>query len=327
MDILPSAVDALVVGGGPAGLSAASWLGRHRRRTLVVDAGQPRNRFADEVHGVLGHEGIDPAELLARGRRELDTYPHVDVCAGTVVGLTSTAAGFDVEIEGSGTVTASRLVLATGVRDELPDIEGFLDHYGSSVFHCPSCDGYAARDHTVAVLGWGEHVPAFAVGLLDWAATVRVVTGAEDPDITPEQRRRLAERGIEVVDGEVAALEGQDGQLSAVRLADGSEVHATMAFFSIAHHPVVVLAVGLGCDLAPDGRLSVDGQRRTTVEGVYAAGDVTPGAQLVSVAAAEGTLAGVACATSLHGRRTAAEVPAPAPDPEALAPEHVPDAG
>jgi thioredoxin reductase len=323
MDAIPDEVDAVVIGGGPAGLSAAGWLGRYRRRTLVVDAGEPRNRFTDAVHGLLGHEGVGPGELLDRGRRELASYPHVEVCPGTVTGLSPAEAGFDVVVEGLGRVTAARVVVATGVRDELPDIEGFLDHYGTDVFHCPSCDGYEARDRTVAVLGWGEHVPAFAVGLLDWAETVRVVTDAEDPAITREQRRRLADRGIEVLDGEVTALLGEPGRLAGVRLDDGTEVEATMAFFSIAHHPVVELAVGLGCRLTADGRLEVDGHHMTTVDGVYAAGDVTPGAQLVSVAVAEGTLAGVACATSLRGHDSAAGAPRPGPDARPLAPHRV----
>jgi thioredoxin reductase len=326
MDTLPTEVDAVVIGGGPAGLSAASWLGRHRRRTLVVDAGQPRNRYADAVHGVLGHEGADPGQLLERGRRELEGYAHVELYRGTVTDIAATDTGFDVQIDSAGRVTAARLVVATGTRDEYPDVKGFHEHYGTTVFHCPSCDGYEARGDAVAVLGWGEHVPAFAVELLDWAESVCVVTDVEDPDITPEQRRRLADRGIEVVDGEASALLGEPGHLTGVRLADGTEVEATMAFFSIAHHPVVELAVRLGCGLTAEGCLEVDAQYLTTVEGVYAAGDLTPGAQLVSVAAAEGVLAGVACATSLRGQTTSDGAPSPAPDVRPLTPQHVPDA-
>jgi thioredoxin reductase len=326
MEPLPPVVDAVVVGGGPAGLSAASWLGRHRRSTLVVDAGEQRNRFTDHVHGVLGHEGTSPADLLDAARRDLAAYPHVELRRGRVTGLSGDERGFLVEVDRGRHVLAARLVLATGVRDELPDIPGFAEHYGTDVFHCPSCDGYEARDRDVVVFGWGSHVPAFATHLLDWASSVRIVTHADQSDITPEQRRRLASRDIAVSTGEAAELLGEPGRLEGVRLVDGTHVEASMAFFTIAHHPVAALAAELGCRLDAEGRVVVDDQRMSSVEGVYAAGDLTPGMQLVSVAAAEGAVAGVACATSLHGHRTASNAPAPAPDARPLAPEHVPDA-
>jgi thioredoxin reductase len=323
----PATIDALVVGGGPAGLSAALWLGRHRRRTLLVDSGQQRNRFSEEIHGVLGHEGASPHAVLDQARRDLEVYgEHVDLREGEVVALEGTGGTFRAELDDGSEVRASRLVLATGVRDEVPEVEGFREHYGADLFHCPTCDGFQARDRRVAVLGWGQHVPAFAVELLDWATSVCVVTDARRPDITPEQRRRLTDRGVEVVDGEVAELPGPRGGLKAVRLADGREVSADLVFFSIAHHPVTALAAGLGCDIDAEGRLVVDDHGMTTVDGVYAAGDLTPGMQLVSVAAAKGTVAGISCATSLHGHATAADAPTPAPDARPLAPERVPDA-
>lgn len=318
-------VDALVVGGGVAGLSAASWLGRHRRRTLVADAGRARNLPTEQIHGLLGHEGISPQELLERGREDLARYPHVDVVAGEVTAAHAHPSGFTMTIDGDRSVTATRLVLSTGVRDEMPDIEGITDHYGRDVFHCPTCDGYEARDRAVAVMGWGQHVPAFAVELLDWAEKVHIVTDSTQSDITTDQRERLLTRGVTMVEGTVDKLCGSPGALEGVRLSDGRQVEANLAFFSVAHHPVVDLAVQLGCQRTEDGRLQVDEHGLTTVEGVYAAGDVTPGMQLLAVAAAEGTVAGVACAASLHGRVSAPGAPTPAPDPGPLAPEHVPD--
>lgn len=320
------AVDALVVGGGVAGLSAASWLGRHRRRTLVVDAGRARNLPSEQVHGLLGHEGISPHELLERGREDLARYPHVEVLTGEVTDVRVHSSGFEVSIDGHRHVTAARLVLSTGVRDELPDIEGIDEHYGRDVFHCPTCDGYEARDLAVAVVGWGQHVPAFAVELLDWAKRVHVVTDSTRSDITTEQRERLIARGVAMIEGTVEELCGSPGALEGVRLSDGRQVEANLAFFSVAHHPAVDLAARLGCQRAEDGRLQVDEHGLTTVDGVYAAGDVTPGMQLLAVAAAQGTIAGVACAASLHGRASAPDAPTPAPDPAPLAPEHVPDA-
>lgn len=320
------AVDALVVGGGVAGLSAASWLGRHRRRTVVVDAGRARNLPSEQIHGLLGHEGLSPHELLERGREDLARYAHVDVVAGEVTDVRVHPSGFEVSIDGHRDVTAARLVLSTGVRDELPDIDGIEEHYGRDVFHCPTCDGYEARDLAVAIIGWGQHVPAFALELLDWARKVHIVTDSVHSDITTEQRERLTTRGVEMVEGTAEKLYGPPGALEGVRLSDGRQVEASLAFFSVAHHPVVDLAVRLGCQRTEDGRLQVDEHGMTTVDGVYAAGDVTPGMQLLAVAAAEGTIAGVACAASLHGRASVPGAPTPAPEPGPLAPDQVPDA-
>jgi thioredoxin reductase len=317
----PDDVDVLVVGGGPAGLSAATWLGRHRRRTLVVDAGEQRNRWVEEVHGLLAHDPVGPGELLRRAREGLAQYPHVTLERDRVTALRGHEGRFEAELAAAGrVVTASRVVLATGVRDEFPDLEGFEEHYGADVFHCPTCEGFDARERQVIVLGWGAHVPAFATGLLDWATSVTVVTDGPDHRIDDGQRRRLTELGIGFVEGRATALVGDRGALRCLRLADGTELPASMLFFSIGHHPTLELADGLGCARTEEGVLAVDEHGRTSVPGVYAAGDITPGMQLVAVAVGKGTVAGVAAALSLQGERTAPDAPDPAPDPDQVAP-------
>jgi thioredoxin reductase len=313
-------VDALVVGGGPAGLSAATWLGRHRRRTLVVDAGDHRNRRTGAVHGVLGRDPVAPARFRDDALADLARYPHVELRRGTVTAIGRGPLGFTAEVDGTA-VTASRIVLATGVRDRLPDVDGIEEHYGAGVQHCPTCEGFEARDRPVVVLGWGAHVPAFATELLDWASDVAIVCHGQRPDVTPDQLDRLREVGISIVDDHVARLVGPRGGLRAVRLRDGRELPAAMVFFSIGHDANVDLAVALGCELTTEGVVAVDADQRTTVAGVYAAGDVTPGMQLVNVALGEGTVAGVACARSLHGRPTARGAPPAAPPVGSLAPD------
>jgi thioredoxin reductase len=314
-------LDVLVVGGGPAGLSAATWLGRYRRRTLLVDAGEHRNRWVDHVHGLLANDPIAPADLHRRAREDLEQYPHVTVTQDRVVALRGSEGCFIAELEsGAPALSASRVVLATGVRDAFPDVAGFEEHYGADVFHCPTCEGFDARERDVVVLGWGAQVPAFATGLLDWAASVTIVTDGPEPDIDGSQRDRLGDFGIEVVEGQADELVGERGALRCVRLADGRELPTTMAFFSIAHEPTLDLATGVGCARTDEGVLAVDEHGLTSVPGVYAAGDITPGMQLVAIAVGKGTVAGVAAALSLQGDRTAPDAPDPAPDPDEVAP-------
>jgi thioredoxin reductase len=321
---LPERVDALVVGGGPAGLSAATWLGRYRRRTLVVDAGHHRNRAVEAIHGVLGRDPIAPAPFRQAAIEDLARYPHVTVRQGTVAAIEPDGGGFVADVGGQP-VRASRIVLATGVRDVLPELDGIEEHYGAGVQHCPTCEGFESRDRPVVVLGWGEHVPAFAAELLDWASELVIVADEASPRIDEAQRRRLAELGVEVVDERAVALVGPRGGLRAVRLAVGREVAAEAVFFSIGHVPTTDLAEQLGCARTDEGVIEVDHEMATSVAGVYAAGDVTPGMQLVNVAMGEGTVAGVACAQSLQGRTTAPGAPPAAPAPEELAPHATPE--
>lgn len=309
----------LVVGGGPAGLAAATWLGRHRRRTLVVDAGRHRNRATEAIHGLLGRDPVTPTRFREEALADLAGYPHVEVRDGTVTAVVADGDRFRAEVDGRP-VIASRIVLATGVRDRFPAIDGLEEHYGAGLQHCPTCEGYETRDRPVAVLGWGAHVPAFATELLDWASQVAIISHGAQPDIDADQLGRLGELGIELVDDRAEALLGTRGALRAVRCASGREVDAAMVFFSIGHDATVELATALGCELTDEGVIAVDHEQRTTVPGVFAAGDVTPGMQLVNVALGEGTVAGVACAQSLHGAPTAPGAPAAAPPVDELAP-------
>jgi thioredoxin reductase len=295
--------DAVVVGGGPAGLSAATWLARYRRRVLLVDAGEPRNRWVERTHGYLGNDPVAPGELLARARDQLAAYPFAERMEGRVVRARGTLGRFEVELDGGDCIAARRLVLATGVRDAFPKVDRFFDHYGADVFHCSSCDGYEANDRDVVVFGWGQHVVDFALGLLDWARGVTVCTDAHRLRADDADRQRLARYGIDVVEQDAVALVGERGALECVVLADGARLPCQLGFFSIAHEPTNDLARQLGCDLTDERCVAVDGDAQTSVPGVYAAGDVTPGTQLVSVAVAKGATAGIACALALSPER------------------------
>jgi thioredoxin reductase len=295
------AYDAVVVGGGVAGLSAATWLARYRQRVLVLDSGEQRNRWVELAHGYLGFDPIAPGELLDRARRQLDSYPEVEVRRGRAESVERGDDGrFDVDVW-TERLRARRIILATGVADRFPEVDGFFDHYGSTVFHCPTCEGYDARDLEVVVFGWSRDVADFALTLGGWASKVTVVTDGRRFQGDESHRRRLAEAGTAVVEDDALKLVGPRGQLSGVRLERGGLVPCQMAFFSIAHEPQNALARQLGCHLTEEGCIEVNDEGATDVAGVYAAGDITPGLQLVQVAAAKGTIAGVACARSLRG--------------------------
>lgn len=312
----PVEVDAVVVGGGPAGLAAALWLGRYRRSVVVVDSGEYRSGRVERSHGYLGRDPQRPVELLERGRDELAAYPTARHLPGTAQAVAQRADGrFDVTLADGPPLLAHRLVLAAGVQDTFPSVAGFAEHYGASVFHCPACDGYEARDRDVVALGWSEHLAGFAVTLLNWARSVTVVTDGHAFAGDAACRRLLGAQRVELIEQRAARLEGTRGDLTALVLADGRRLPTSLVFFSVAHTPRTRLAGQLGCRLTDEGYVAVDEQGATSVPGVYAAGDLVPGLQLVSVAAASGVVAGVAAAQSLFGEPGAPTSPQPAPAP------------
>ena len=300
-----AAYDAAVIGGGPAGLSAAAWLGRYRRRVVIVDSEEYRNAAVDLSHGYLGNDPIPPDELRAKAVAEVRQYPTIRFEIGcrvrTVTGIRDR---FELALEGRDSILqARRVIIATGVRDAFPEVDGFFEHYGADVHHCASCDGYEAKDREVVVFGWGEHVAGFALGLLTWARSVTVITDGRHFEGAPQDRDLLVQYGVHVLEDEAMELCGVRGDLKAVRLAGGATLPCQLAFFSIAHHPNNSLAADLGCVIAEAGCVDVDRDGVTSVPGVYAAGDLTPGVQLISNAVAKGAAAGIHCAHSLMGER------------------------
>jgi thioredoxin reductase len=303
-------VDVVVVGGGPSGLAAASWLGRYRRSVVVLDSQEYRSGRVERSHGYLGRDPQKPTELLECGRKEVLAYPTVQIRQRSVRSLMRRDDGlFEVDDD----LLAHRLVLACGVQDVLPEIEGFDEHYGASVFHCPSCDGYEARDKHVIALGWDPHLVDFAETLKNWATSVTVVTNGIRFQGDESCRTELGNNEIDLLERDAIRLLGERGNLTGLELDGGQVLETSMVLFSLAHEPRVDLAASLGCELDEEGYLAVNSTGLTSVPGVYAAGDVTPGLQLVSVAAASGVVAGVACAHSFFGQKGAPTSPEPAP--------------
>jgi thioredoxin reductase len=291
--------DCIVIGAGPAGLSASLFLARYRRRTLTFHHNSPRNEYAHGIHGFLGHDGISPAELLARGRDEVTAYGGliVESCVTGIERLSNEHFRIrtgDVEQE-RRTFDTRRVLLATGLRDLTPDCPGFRDFYGVSVHHCPDCDGYECTDKRIAVLGNGTKTIGFALKLLTWTNKITLIN--EDPSgLNNDDRAKLADFDISVRDQRVAALEGDldRKQLQRVVFRDGDPLECDALFFNLGTEPASNLHDMLGCKLdASCGLIWVDRTRQTSVEGVYAAGDITPNSQLAVVAAAEGAMAAI----------------------------------
>ena len=252
--------------------------------------------------------------LLGRARADLSRYPEVAYRQGEATAARRGHDGrFVVTVDGTE-VAGLRLIMAMGVVDDFPEVDGFFDHYGVSVFHCATCDGYETRGRPVVVLGWGEQVVSFAIGLLAWVSSITVVTEGRPLEGDDRHRNLLTRHDIGLVEDDAVALVGDRGALSGVRLRNGRVLDADLVFFSIAHRPRLTLALQLGCATDESGCLCVDRDGLTSVEGCYAAGDITPGFQLVAVAVGEGAVAGVACAISLQGEQESPSAPEPAPD-------------
>lgn len=282
--------DAVVVGGGPAGLSAALVLGRSRRRVLIAHEGPTRNAPAEAAHNVFTRDGTPPAELLRIGREQLAPY-NVVFREERVVDAERAGNGFIVRFAGGDRIEARKLLLALGVRDVLPDVPGFRELWGAGVFHCPYCHGWEVAGRPLAIYGRGETAIHFSRLLLGWSRDL--VLFADGPSgLTTDQRAQIERHGIAIREERVERLAGSNGHLEAVVLEGGEAVPRAGLFVGPKQELGSDLPHRLGCALTADGRLEADALGRTSVPGVYVAGDMAPGGQQVIVAAAGGTMAG-----------------------------------
>lgn len=291
--------DVLIAGGGPAGLSAALLLGRCRRRVLVCDGGRPRNAASHGMHCYLSREGTPPAEFLRLARADVARYPSIEVRDEEIAEITRTASGFSARLAGGAEVSARRVVLATGIVDELPAVKGTRELYGRSVHHCPFCDGWEHRDEKLGVLGKGEKGAGLAAMLTLWSRDVHLFTDGP-AELSSEDRGRLDRLAIPVEEARLGGLEGEDGRLRQVRLADGRAIARDALFFNTGQHQRSPLFAQLGCDVDHKGGVEADAvTEESSVPGVYIAGDASRDVLFVIVAAAEGAQAACALNTSL----------------------------
>ncbi|MEA2284640.1 MAG: hypothetical protein QOJ21_683 [Solirubrobacteraceae bacterium] len=283
--------DCIVVGAGPAGLNAALVLGRARRRVLVLDTGAPRNYATHEMHGVLGHDGLDPADLRGLGRAELARYG-VDVVTAEVQDAEVVDGAVRLIRADSAEVTRT-VILATGMLDEVPDIPGFAEVWGTSAHTCPYCDGFEHRDERLAVLAAGTRGEHLALLLRQWSEDVVLLSNGPH-DLGADQLARAQTLGVPIIETPVAGLDSRNGRLRQIRLDDGKTLDRDALFFYVGWQLRNDLARALGCELRDDGSIAVDADQATTVDRVYAAGNSTDPRALVPMAAGSGVAAAVA---------------------------------
>lgn len=284
--------DCIIVGGGPAGLSAALMLGRCRRRVLLCDFGEQRNLRAREIHGYPTRDCTSPAEYLRMARAELGRYGTVECRDVEIVEAAKERRGFVLCAADGTRLTSRKLLLATGVVDELPGLEGLEELYGTSVHHCPYCDAWEWRDRPLAVYGGGEPGPGLALSLMAWSADVLLCTGGSR--IPPETAARLSAAGIGVYEEPVIRLEGSEGMLERIVFAGGDSVARSALFLCVGPRQRSPLAERLGCRFTEKGTVDTGKCEATNVSGLFVAGDASKEAQFVVVAAAEGAEAGMA---------------------------------
>lgn len=296
--------DAIIVGGGPAGLNAALVLGRCRRNVLLFDDGKPRNAVSHAVHGFLSRDGMAPAQLRAIAREQLTTYPSVRIIDDRVIDAGRTSASFSVTISDGRSFVARKLLLATGVIDQLPEQPGFRELYGVGVFHCPYCDGWEMRDQPLAAYGRGDDKGGgLALEMTLWSRDTVLCTDGPS-QLSTDYRVRLEQRGIAVREEKIIRLEISSSspyQASFdIVFETGPRLHRAAIFFNTDTHPATDLAMRLGCDIYnPKGGKVDNDQQMTHVPGLYIAGDASRDVMQVIVGAAEGAQAAIGINTAL----------------------------
>jgi thioredoxin reductase len=291
--------DALIVGGGPAGLSAGLWLARYRRRVRILDSERPRNEPTWAVHGYPGLVDPGPHELRQALWQQAEAAgAERESCE--VLAIDGEKNSFNIHLQGGAHYRARRVVLAYGRRDIIPTIEGLDKLYGISVFHCPDCDGPSMIDQRIGVLGSDRGAAILALYLLTWASSVTLLTNGAELDLKDAAHETLIKNAVSINTKSIARLCADGDRLSAVEFKDGDALPMDGFFFSIGSHPASDLAGQLGCKRDEDGNVIVDHSHETSTPGVYAAGDLAGGPYLAIIAAAEGVKTGMTVHKSLQ---------------------------
>jgi thioredoxin reductase len=279
--------DCAIIGAGPAGLNAALVLGRARRTVLLFDDNKPRNAVTQHSHGFITRDGVAPAEFRAIGRRELTNYPSVELYSNRVESVKKQADTFELLTDRGEKFEARNIILATGVQEILPAVEGIYNYYGRSLFNCPFCDGWELRDKPLVLIVENERAASHLPKLLyNWSHDLVVCTNGYQV-LNDEQKQFLAKYRIEVIEDKIVALAGQDGQLERVVFENHPAIERSGGLLGIQWKQATPIAQELGCETNAQGGIATDEMGRTSVKGVYAAGDTSTvmQAQLIYAAA------------------------------------------
>lgn len=284
--------DVIIIGGGPAGLNAALVLGRCRRSVLVFDSNQRRNAVAHAMHGFLSRDGLPPPELLRIGREQLKPYG-VEVIDTEIINAAQKEGIFAVTTAEGAIFKSRKLLLATGIIDNLPEVEGFEEMYGISAFHCPYCDGWENQDQRIVAYAKGKEVADYALTLRPYSADLILCTDGPC-DLDGDQKARLVRNGIPLIEKPIGRFQASEGQLTHVVFADGDAIERDRLFFHLGQKQRSQLAARLGCKVSDQEGIQADSRSSTDIPGLFSAGDATRDVQQVIVAAAEGAKAAFA---------------------------------
>lgn len=282
--------DVIIIGGSFAGLSAAMALGRAIRSVLVIDAGKPCNSQTPHSHNFLTRDGYKPLDLLQEAREQVLKYSTVSLVNGLVANVQKTASGFQATVDSGESFQARRLLFATGLKDIMPDIPGFAECWGISVLHCPYCHGYEVRNETTGILANGDVAFELAKLIHHWTKDLIVFTNGT-AQLSPQQRDKLQTKGILVEEAAISGIEHTRGYVSQISLSDGGKIPLKAIYARPASKQHFDIPALLGCALTEQNLLKVDMMQKTSVDGIYAAGDNAHGARSLSVAIAAGTMA------------------------------------
>lgn len=282
--------DAVIIGGGPAGLSAALVLGRARKQVVVIDEGRPRNKVTRETHGFLTRDGISPSEFRRIAQEQISVYPSVRFVEDTAAAVTGVDGDFQITT-GQGTIYRSKkLLFAVGKKDSPLDISGLADVYGKSAFVCPYCDGWELRDQPLVVISNGAGAFHFAKLIAGWSERYTICTNGPD-EWTEEQREELKQHNIPVFNAPIESIESSDGMVEQVVLEDGTRIPCTGIFFAPKLMSGSDLPASIGCEFNEAGSIVVDAYGKTSVPGVYSAGDAATEMYQAIAAASSGSIA------------------------------------
>ncbi|SDK36726.1 NAD(P)/FAD-dependent oxidoreductase [Sediminibacillus albus] len=292
-------LDCVIVGGGPAGLNASLVLARANKKIVLFDEDKPRNAVTYESHGFITRDRIKPSEFKRLAKEELKEYPSLEIRHQRVTAIQKQDGFFLVQADDGISYRTRKVILATGLKDILPDIEGIYDMYGTSLFSCPFCDGWELRDRPLVVIAEDERAMHLAKMIFNWSKDLVVCTNGKTL-FSKEQNELLTKKNIIVVEDEIESLQGDKGQLKKIRFKNGKEIEREGGFVASKLKQASALAESLGCAMSEMGGIETDDFGRTEVEGLFASGDnsIVAPAQLI-IAASEGSKAAIAVVAEL----------------------------
>lgn len=284
--------EVIIVGGSFSGLAAGMTLGRSLRKVLIIDSGKPCNLKAPYSHNFITQDGIPPAEIAAIARGQVAKYDTVSFIDGTATSCIKGERGFKIQTEDGRTFTGEKLIFATGIKDVMPDIPGYTDCWGTSVFHCPYCHGYEIKNKKTGILDNGDPAFEFAVLLSNWTSQLTLYTNGKTT-LSEEQTAKLQQRNIEMIETEIKQFEHADGVLHGIALMDGKKFPIEALYVSSSFVQHCTIPELLGCELTEEGYINVDAAQKTSVPGVFACGDNCVRMRSIANAVSMGTTAGM----------------------------------